>query len=311
MPSIDLKLVTLFVARSLKRMRLFFVLAFLAISQSAVAGEIEEVLALPEEKIDIGIAALILAKEIYSNLDVAAYSRKIDVLAGKVRWLAKDAQDPEQRIRALNTVLFLHEGFRYDRDPLSRNRQEYYFLNGILDSKQGICYTLPLLYLAVAQRVGYPIFPVAAPDHLFVRYAVPGFQEQNIEVTSGGKYFPDETYITDFSISLAGRNSGSYLRTLSYKEFLGHLLMANALVHGRQGNGQKMLSYIERAALLNPRFADNYVNLAEVYRAKSKAVTGEAAVRYRKNAARYAAKAKALGFVGTEQIAIGRKIRGG
>lgn len=198
LPSIDLKLVTLFVARSLKRMRLLFVLAFLAISQSAVAGEIEEVLALPEEKIDIGIAALVLAKEIYSNLDVAAYSRKIDVLAGKVRWLAKDAQDPEQRIRALNTVLFLHEGFRYDRDPLSRNRQEYYFLNGILDSKQGICYTLPLLYLAVAQRVGYPIFPVAAPDHLFVRYAVPGFKEQNIEVTSGGKYFPDETYITGF-----------------------------------------------------------------------------------------------------------------
>ena len=112
---------------------------------------------LPEHQVDIGIAALTFAKEVYPDLDVQAYSAKVDDLAHKVRQLAttvRDPRDPETRIRLLNTVLFRQEGFRYDRDPFSRSKQEYYYLNGILDTKKGICYTLPLLYIAVAHRLG-------------------------------------------------------------------------------------------------------------------------------------------------------------
>lgn len=180
---------------ALTRRSLAFLVALmlaLAAQRAAVASDIDKLMALPEGKIDIGIAALTLAKEFYPNLDVAAYSAKIDALADKVRWMARGTQDPETRIRVLNTVLFRQEGFHYDRNPFSRAKEEYYFLNGILDTKQGICYTMPLLYVAVAQRVGYPIYPVAAPDHLFVRYADPTFKKQNIETTSGGKYFPDQ-----------------------------------------------------------------------------------------------------------------------
>lgn len=176
---------------TLKSLILFAILhVALAVPQSVDASEIDKLLALPEDKIDIGIAALTLAKKFYPNLDVAAYSGKINDLAEKARWLARGTQDPELRIRVLNTVLFRQEGFHYDQNPNSRSKQDYYFLNGILDTKRGICYTMPLLYIAVAQRLGYPIYPVAAPDHLFVRYVEPGFPLQNIEVTSGGKYFP-------------------------------------------------------------------------------------------------------------------------
>ncbi len=290
---------------------LIVLLLALVAQRVAVAGDIDKLLALPEEKIDIGITALTLAKEIYPNLDVAAYSDKIDILAAKVHWLAQGTQDPERRIRVLNTVLFRQEGFHYDRNPFSRAKEEYYFLNGILDTRQGICYTMPLLYIAVAQRLGYPIYPVAAPDHLFVRYADPSFKEQNIETTSGGKYFPDEVYVQDFAVGPKGRKSGSYLRTLTYREFLGHIIAANAFVHARRGNGAKALAYLERAARLNPRFADNYVNLAISYRAASKALAGEVAQRYRDKAEAYDEKAKALGYVDAEQIAIGRKTRGG
>lgn len=138
---------------------IFLCIILIAASQSVAAGnlnnlkpsaEIQRLLALPEDKIDIGIAALTFAKEIYPNLDITAYSRKIDDLADKVKKLANGTQDPEQRIRALNTVLFRCEGFRYDLSPTARSKQEYYFLNGILDTKQGICYTLPLLALKLS-----------------------------------------------------------------------------------------------------------------------------------------------------------------
>lgn len=254
--------------------------------------------------------ALTLAQEFYPGLDVEAYSRQIDQLASKVWWLAKNTTDPEQRIRALNSVLFRNEGFHYDRRPDARSRQDYYFLNGILDTKQGICYTLPLLYVAIAQRLGYPIYPVAAPDHMFVRYADPAFKEQNIETTSGGKYIPDATYIKDFFVSEAGIRSGSYLKTLSYREFAGHILASNAVFHGKNGNIQATIAYLEKAVQLAPTFADNYDNLARSYLAYSQIVGAEQAALYREKARQYAEKAKELGLVGAEDVALGRKIRG-
>lgn len=283
----------------------------LSVHRTATASEIEKLLTLPENKVDVGIVALTLAKEFYPNLDVAAYSSRIDLLAEKVRRLARGTQDPEQRIRVLNTVLFRQEGIHYDRTPFARSKQDYYFLNGILDTKQGLCYTMPLLYVAVAQRLGYPIYPVAAPDHLFARYVNPDFKEQNIETTSGGKYFSDDMYAEDFAIGFKGRASGSYLRTLSYREFIGEIVAANAYFYAQRGNIRKSIRYFELAVKLDPRFADHYSNLASVYQRLSKSLSGEAAMRYQVKAQQAAEKAKELGFVSDKAIALGRKTRGG
>src|SRR6202008_2798025 len=109
-------------------------------------------------------AALIIAKEAYPELDVKAYSAKLDDLADKTRWLLQGKSDPETRIRALNTVLFRHEGFRYDHEGFAKGgRKEHHYLNGILDTRRGICFTMPLLYIAVAQRLGLPVYPVTRP----------------------------------------------------------------------------------------------------------------------------------------------------
>lgn len=276
-----------------------------------IPADIQQQLSLPESEIDIGIAALTFAKEIYPDIDIQAYSQKIDVLADKVRWLAQGTRDPERRIRALNTVLFRNEGFHYDRDPFSRSVQRYYFLNGILDTKQGICYTMPLLYIAVAQRLDYPIYPVAVPDHLFVRYSDPSFKEQNIETTSGGKYFPDEAYIEHFSVSSQGLESGSYMRTMTYRELLGHLLAANALVFAREGRGDRALSYDEKATEFNPKFADHYDAVRIGYVAMSGAAKGQSAKKARQQAQHYALKAQQLGFVDPANIRIAREdVRG-
>lgn len=272
--------------------------------------EIARLMDLPENEIDVGIAALTLAKEIYPDTDVAAYSRKIDALADQVRRLANGSLDPEIRIRVINTVLYRREGFHYDRDPFSRSRQEYYFLTGVLDSKKGICYTLPLLYVAVAQRVGYPMYPVAAPDHMFVRYADPAFKAQNIEATSGGKYFEDSWYIQDFSISQSGLKSGAYLRTMTYREFMGQLLAANAFIWARKGNSGKAVSYLEKAVRLYPKCTDCYVNLGSIYAGMSRITQGEKSHQFEEKSRQYAMKAKQLGDVNPAMIKLGRELRG-
>ncbi len=284
--------------------------AALAADSPVLPPAIQKQLQLPEDKIDIAIAAFTFAKEFYPNLDIAAYSKRIDLIADKARQLAQGTPDPETRIRILNTVIHQMEGFHYDRSPFARSHQDYYFLNGILDTKQGICYTIPLLYIAVAQRLGYPLYPVLAPDHIFVRYVDPTFTEQNIETTSGGKYFPDQYYIEAFAVSKRGLKSGSYLRTLTYRQFLGYMLAANAVFHGRNAATPKTIAYLEKAAQLDPQFADHYDNLRIVYTDMSEVAPPYLATVYREKAERYARKAQELGFVDPANIKRAQEIRG-
>jgi hypothetical protein len=274
----------------------------------SVSGAVRTQLALPEHQIDVGIAALTIAKEVYPGLDIQAYSARLDDLARKTRWLAKGTRDPETRIRVLNTVLFRHEHFRYDHAGFAQGgRKEHYYLNGILDLRMGNCFTMPLLYVAVAQRLEWPIYPVTAPSHLFVRYVDPAFARQNIETTSGGKHFEDEWYIKDFSINSRALGTGGYMRTLSYKEYLGHILYGGAYA---LENGRQKFAYVERAVALDPRDPNFWMSLSEGYLAMSKNVNGEIAADIKRKSRQAAANANRLGFVDEIAVKVGRSTRG-
>jgi hypothetical protein len=144
---------------------------------------------------------------------------------------------------------------------------------------------------------------------MFVRYVDPSFTEQNIETTSGGKYFPDQYYIEAFAVSHRGLKSGSYLRTLTYRQFLGQMLAASAVIHGRNAATPKVIAYLTKAAQLDPRIADHYDNLRIVYTELSEA-NPHLAATYREKAETYARKAKELGFVDPDNIKRAQKIRG-
>lgn len=244
----------------------------LIFSYKSFANEkgIEQLAALPENKIDIGIAALTLAREIYPDLDVRSYSAKIDRMVEKVRSFTRGSTDPEYRVRALNTYLYKEEGIQYDRFDTNAELLQNRYLNGILDTKTGSCVTMPLLYLAVAQRLGYPVYPVAAPQHLFLRYVDPRLKMQNIEATSGGGYSPDDEYKEVLHVSDRGFKSGAYLRTMSYREFLGELIGENGIYWGRQGDIERAIRYLNVAVKLNPKSADAYDAMARAYMIMSK-----------------------------------------
>jgi hypothetical protein len=100
------------------------------------------------------------------------------------------------------------------------------FLNGLLGPRrEGTCSSMPVLYLAVGRRLGYPLKLVTTKSHLFVRWE--DFKERfNIETTGRGvNRFPDEYYrhwplaVTDEEIAAEG-----YLKSLSPAEELAVFL---------------------------------------------------------------------------------------
>lgn len=235
----------------------------------------------PDSGIDVGIVALTLEKDFAPGLDVAAYSSKIDDLVAKVRMKTDGALDPGTRIRAINTVIYQDEGYSYDMGRLGKEDIENVTLHGLLDTKKGNCLTLTTLYMAVAKRLGYPVYAVAMPKHAFLRYVGADFQLYNIEPTSEGGYSKDESYIQHCNPTQQSINSGAYLRTLYDTEFIGFLFAKNADAYGVANQYGKALDCLEAAYHISPQYTPVLANLGAFYEVYSKQLKGKEAAYYR------------------------------
>jgi hypothetical protein len=103
------------------------------------------------------------------------------------------------------------------------------FLHGLLgDRRMGTCASLPVLYVAVGRRLGYPLKLVCAKAHVFVRWeSADGKIRFNIEgVNHGMNSHPDEYYRTwPGPITEAEMKEGYYLKSLSPAEELAEFLV--------------------------------------------------------------------------------------
>lgn len=92
------------------------------------------------------------------------------------------------------------------------------FLTGLLsDKRMGTCASMPVLYVAIGRRLGYPVSLVNAKDHLFVRWQRPGEDAfRDLEATSQGVVFKtDDDYKVWRKIPDEEIKSGVSLRTLT------------------------------------------------------------------------------------------------
>jgi len=134
---------------------------------SAAAARLREVISLPDTDIDLGEAALLIAKNAGQNLDVGHYLSCIDQLAAQLAARLPRPASGTDLILALNTFLFDDLGF-------GPNVEDYYdlrnsFLNEVLERRLGIPISLSVVYMEVGRRIGLPLHGVNFPGHFLVK----------------------------------------------------------------------------------------------------------------------------------------------
>jgi regulator of sirC expression with transglutaminase-like and TPR domain len=132
---------------------------------------LEALLRLPDEAIDLGQAALLIARQEYPDLQVDRYLTLLDEMGDAVRSRLRGGEGPVTRIAHLNRFLFDDLGFRGNLDQFYDPRNS--FLNDVLDRRVGIPISLSAVYLEVGRRCGWPLAGVSFPGHFLVRYAGP------------------------------------------------------------------------------------------------------------------------------------------
>jgi regulator of sirC expression with transglutaminase-like and TPR domain len=141
------------------------------------------------------------------------------------------ALDSRAKFRLLVMVTVLQRDLRvwYDlsctRDPIDRRDARPWFLCGPLTGRGGTGASLPVLYLTLGRRLGYPLHLVRANEHLFVRWEEPG-ERFNIECTSPGFEPRTDQHYLRFPTppSEAELATGLLFRNLSPRETAGEFL---------------------------------------------------------------------------------------
>jgi regulator of sirC expression with transglutaminase-like and TPR domain len=133
-------------------------------------GLFQELARADEQGLDLGRAALAIARIEHPALSVERQLARLDELAS--RSAAGEAADDQVRLERLLAFLFEEEGFR-------GNAEEYYdprnsCLNDVLDRKLGIPITLSVLTMEVGRRVGIEVEGVSLPGHFIVSASLGG-----------------------------------------------------------------------------------------------------------------------------------------
>jgi regulator of sirC expression with transglutaminase-like and TPR domain len=120
----------------------------------------------PEEELDLGQAALLIAEPEYPELDIAEYLLDLDHLAAAARPRLEGLSEGSARAAALVQYLLEEEGFRGNLGEYEDPRNS--FLNEVLDRRLGIPITLSVVMIEVARRLGIPLRGISFPGHFLI-----------------------------------------------------------------------------------------------------------------------------------------------
>lgn len=157
----------------------------------------EEVLQLPPEEIDIarGLFLSQVANEPDAIRKIRSYEAAIDLMALQILARLKPNSTPEEKIRAINHLIFEELDFRFPPHSIyAKDIDLYTFLPSVLDSRRGVCLGVSILYMCIAQRINLKLEMITPPGHIYVRYRN-GDKIINIETTARGINLPCEVYL--------------------------------------------------------------------------------------------------------------------
>ncbi len=210
-----------------------------------------ELVDLPDDRIDLARAALVVASEEYTQLPVEPYLARLDQLSERVRDRLANETAPPVVLQELLHTLFRREGFQ-------GNRASYYdprnsFLNDVLDRKRGIPLTLGVVTLEVGWRLGLPLEGVNFPGHFLVRFQGAAMNLLVDPFDGGRLFFEDEAQaLLDRAYGGMVRMRPEFLRRSGRRDMLVRLLTNLKGIYLNVQDSARALAAVERILVIHP-----------------------------------------------------------
>ena len=209
-----------------------------------------EIVAQPEETLDLGEAALVIALEEDPSFSVAAYLDLLERWALCARSRAGGARDSERMIAEVNRILFEDEGFHPSETDWYDPRTA--LLNEVLDRHEGFPLALSLVYIEVSRRAGLRAAGVSLPGRFLVKVAGPA-GEILIDPWDGGRVLTraECQAILDQVYGGAVMLREHHLRSCEKRQMLARLLAHLKSSYRSRGDLQAAASAADRLLVLD------------------------------------------------------------
>jgi regulator of sirC expression with transglutaminase-like and TPR domain len=211
---------------------------------------------LPDQRIDLGLAAALIAAEEYDDLDPEAAVRELDRIAAPLADRLIGVTEPLPRLRELTRYVHDELGFRGNTDDYYDPKNS--FLPDVLERRVGIPITLALVFIEVGRRAGVPLSGVAFPGHFLLRFE--GEEPRFLDPFEPGALMTPQDTRALF-VSLGGEAheyDERFLRPASPRTILVRMLRNLKLVYLKAEALEKATAVIDRILLLCPNEIREY-----------------------------------------------------
>lgn len=184
--------------------------------------EFQQAIRGPDHAVDLFGAAMAIARLGTPDLDPHRYARQLDLWAEEVLERTQGQRQPEAICQAINRQLFDVLGFHGNvsdyADPANS------FLDRVIERRTGIPFTLSLVYMEIAQRVGLRCDGIGYPGHFLVRCGEPEHPIYLDPFHQGTRLDPSNLLGRLRTLDLGGASPESFLCALTRRQTLQRLL---------------------------------------------------------------------------------------
>jgi len=219
------------------------------------------------EQFDLAEASLMLAQDIYPDVDISAYLGRLDDIAVAIKKRIADDAFAEQKVIALNYYLFNEMRF-------SGNVEDYYdprnsYLNEVMERRTGIPITLAIVYLEVGKRLGLNLKGVSFPGHFLVKLAVKRGQLV-LDPFTGGEAQSEADLRQRLAQVLPAGKAGQahldeYLEAATPRQIVARVLRNLKNIYLQTGKLETALAVMHRMLLVVPESAEELRDRGLIY----------------------------------------------
>lgn len=262
-------------------MLLFFIITVIQIncffdSNKNFENQINEILFLGDN-INLFDKILTVNKIFDNSLNIEWTKNEIDKMANEIKIEIGQEGNPEIFMNKLQQYFFKEKLFEFDNNAnlfLSGKNTDatisikdwidLHSIEKVLKRRKGICMSLSLIYLIIAEKLNMPIYGVLIPGHMFVRYEQQGMSGINVETTHSGKEFYD--YFSFSGIDILDKDKIIYGKLLNKKQIIAAYLNNIGLIYTFSNNLKKAKIIYNNVMQLMPDFPEVYNNLGYIYK---------------------------------------------
>jgi len=112
--------------------------------------------------------AILVARYQFPDLNIPSILSQFDQVRRNVWLELNNYLTPLEKVNVFNSILYNY--YKLQGHELTEREPKHFFINQVLESKQGNAYSLGVLYLALCELLDIPIFAIDLPRQFVIAY---------------------------------------------------------------------------------------------------------------------------------------------